>query len=217
MIERFGLYLVMTNPVAGYERCAEAAVQARIGYLQLRMKRVPREQVETTARAVRAITAGSETRFILNDDADLAAHIGADGVHLGQTDEPLDAARARHPNLLFGLSTHDAQQAGAACARQPDYIGVGPVFATPTKDLPDPTLGLDILGAIIRQSPITTVAIGGIHAENLPAVLRAGAINFAVVRDVCASATPYDAIRRLQDIWERFTDPARHGSRQPAS
>ena len=217
MIERFGLYLVMTNPVAGYERCAEAAVQARIGYLQLRMKRVPREQVETTARAVRAITAGSETRFILNDDADLATRIGADGVHLGQTDEPLDAARDRHPHLLFGLSTHDAQQAGAACARQPNYIGVGPVFATPTKDLPDPTLGLDTLGAIIRQSPITTVAIGGIHAENLPTVLRAGAINFAVVRDVCASATPYDAIRRLQDIWERFTDPARHESRQPAS
>ena len=217
MIERFGLYLVMTNPVAGYERCAEAAVQARIRYLQLRMKRVPREQVETTARAVRAITAGSETRFILNDDADLATRIGADGVHLGQTDEPLDAARDRHPHLLFGLSTHDAQQAGAACARQPDYIGVGPVFATPTKDLPDPTLGLDALGAIIRQSPLTTVAIGGIHAENLTDVLRAGAINFAVVRDVCASATPYDAIRRLQDIWEHFTDPARHGSRQPAS
>jgi thiamine-phosphate pyrophosphorylase len=77
-------------------------------------------------------------------------------------------------------------------------------------------LGLDTLGSIIRQSPVTTVAIGGIRAENLPDVLRAGAINFAVVRDVCASPTPYDAIRRLQDIWERFTDPARRGSPQPA-
>ncbi|MBM4163705.1 MAG: thiamine phosphate synthase [Lentisphaerae bacterium] len=216
MIERFGLYLVMTNPVAGYERCAEAAVQARLRYLQLRMKRVPREHVEATARAVRAITAGSTTRFILNDDADLAARIGADGVHLGQTDEPIHAARARHPNLLFGLSTHDAIQAGAACANQPDYIGVGPVFATPTKEIPDPTLGLDTLGAIIRQSPVTTVAIGGIHAGNLPDVLRAGAINFAVVRDVCASANPYDVIRRLQDIWERFTDPTRCESPRPS-
>ena len=118
---------------------------------------------------------------------------------------------------IVGISTHSLDQALAAERDGADYIGVGPVFATPTKDLPDPTLGLDTLGAIIRQSPITTVAIGGIHAENLPAVLRAGAINFAVVRDVCASATPYDAIRRLQDIWEHFTDPARHGSRQPAS
>ncbi len=201
MIERFGLYLVMTLPRVGYERCAEAAVRARIRYLQLRMKRVPREQVEATARAVRAITAGSETRFILNDDADLAVQVGADGVHLGQTDEPLAVARARHPHLRFGLSTHDPQQALAACAQRPDYIGVGPVFPTTTKSLPDPTLGLDAMAAIILRSPVTTVAIGGINAGNLTAVLQAGAINFAVVRDVCASTTPYDALRRLQDIW----------------
>jgi len=212
MIERFGLYLVMTSPAAGYERCAEAAVKAGVRYVQLRMKRAPAGTVAATARAVRAITAGSATRFIVNDDADLAARVAADGVHLGQEDESPEAVRARHPALLIGLSTHDERQARAARMMRPDYIGVGPVFATPTKEKPDPTLGLDAMGAIIRQAPVTAVAIGGINAGNLADVLRAGAVNFAVVRDVCAHAAPYDAIRRLQEIWRRHeeNEPGRH-------
>ena len=78
---------------------------------------------------------------------------------------------------------------------------VGPVFAAPTTEIPDPTLGPELAGEIIRQTPFTTVAIGGIDRSNLAAVLRAGAINFAVVREVCLDPAPYDAIRRLQDIW----------------
>ncbi len=203
MIERFGLYVVMTNPVVGYERCAEAVVKCGVRYVQLRMKHVPHDLVAATARAVRAITAGSGTRFIVNDDTDLAAEVRADGAHMGQDDEALAEARRRHPELLFGLSTHNERQAREAVAQNPDYIGVGPVFATPTKDCPDPTVGVEAMGAIVRQSAITTVAIGGINAGNLAAVLRAGAINFAVVRDVCGSAAPYDAICRLQEVWQQ--------------
>lgn len=204
MIERFGLYLVITNPVTSYEACAEAAVKAGLRYIQLRMKKAPRELVLAKARALRAITAGSETRFIVNDDPEIAVACGADGVHLGQDDMPLAEARKLYPSLrLFGLSTHNPAQARAAAALDPnpDYCGVGPVYATPTKEVPDPTLGPELAGRIIQAAPFTTVAIGGVNEKTLPVVLRAGAINYALVRAVCASPEPYDAIRRLQDVW----------------
>ena len=210
--EHFGLYLVLTNPATSYELCAEAAVRAQIRYLQLRMKDAPRHVVAETARRVRAITAGSATRFIVNDDADLAAEVGADGVHLGQGDESLASARSRYPKLsFFGLSTHNEAQAADAQRQFPAYIGVGPVFPTPSKAKPDPVLGLERAGTILKATPLTAVAIGGIDETNLPQVLAAGASNFAVVRAVCAQADPYAAILRLQTLWREahstFTRP----------
>jgi len=205
MPEAFGLYLVLTDPVAGYDRCAEAAVTCGVRYLQLRMKRRPRADVLRLAQRVRAITRGTRTRFIVNDDVALAQEAGADGVHLGQGDLPIEEARARwpEPGRRFGLSTHNEDQERAARALAPDYIGVGPVFATPTKEVPDPTLGLERMGAIIRGSPLTAVAIGGIHADNLPDVLAHGAVNFAVVRAVNQAPDPAAAIRELDTIWRR--------------
>ncbi len=201
MPDSFGLYLVLTEPVAGYARCAEAAVRAGVRYVQLRMKRQPRETILETARTMASITWGSPTRFILNDDPALAAESEADGVHLGQDDMPLAEARRRFPGLAcFGLSTHNEAQAEAAATVKPDYIGVGPIFPTPTKAVPDPTVGLDRLGRIVAASSLPCVAIGGINVDNLPAVLKAGARNFAVVRAVCQAPDPYDAIRRLQEI-----------------
>jgi thiamine-phosphate pyrophosphorylase len=201
-IESFGLYLVITAPRTSYEACAEAAVAAGLRYVQLRMKRAAREQVAAVARNLRAITRGTATRLIVNDDPALAAEVEADGVHLGQDDMPLAEARRLFPSLrIFGLSTHSAEQAQRAAAAGPDYCGVGPVYATPTKEIPDPALGPELAGAIIRAAPFTTVAIGGIDDTNLAEVLRAGAVNYAVVRYVCLSPAPLDAIRRLQDLW----------------
>jgi len=202
LIERFGLYLVITNPATTYETCAEAAVKAGLRYIQLRVKKSPRDHILAIAKNLRAITRGTRTRFIVNDDPTIAADACADGVHLGQDDMPLAEARRRHPELrIFGLSTHSEEQAVRAVASAPDYCGVGPVFATPTKDIPDPALGPERAGAIIRAAPFTTVAIGGIDDTNLRRVLQAGAVNFSVVRYVCLSIKPFDAIRRLQDIW----------------
>jgi thiamine-phosphate pyrophosphorylase len=202
MPEAFGLYLVLTDPVTGYERCTEAAVTCGVRYVQLRMKASPRAEVAAVGARLRAITLGTATRFIVNDDVDLAAALDADGVHLGQGDLPLREARRRWPvpGKLFGLSTHNAAQAAAAVALAPDYIGVGPVFATPTKAIPDPVVGLAALGAIVRASPLTAVAIGGIDAGSLPHVLAAGARNYAVVRAVNRAADPGAAIRRLQAV-----------------
>lgn len=202
MIETFGLYLVITNPVTSYEACTEAAVRAGLRYVQLRMKKTARETVLQTAKNMRSITQGSATLFIVNDDPWLAAEAEADGVHVGQDDMPVSEVRQRFPSLrVIGLSTHNPEQAVLAEALHPDYCGVGPVYVTPTKEIPDPALGPERAGAIIRAAPFTTVAIGGITEDNMKAVRKAGAQNFAVVRPVCLSPAPFDAIRRLQACW----------------
>ena len=218
MVQRltdFGFYLVMTNPVVGYARCAEAAVKAGVRIIQLRMKHAERADILREAHEVRRITRGTETLFIVNDDPAIAAEVEADGVHVGQDDMPVAEVRQKFPSLkVVGLSTHNPVQARAAagtaaldtggprsCAAAiPDYIGVGPVYATPTKDIPDPTLGLATMGEMIASVPFPAVAIGGIDAVRLPDVIAAGARNFAVVRAVCQSADPYSAIVGLQRI-----------------
>lgn len=203
MIEPFGLYLVLTDPLVGYERATEAAVAEGLRFVQLRMKNAPREAVLETARAMRAITRGTSTLLVVNDFVDVAADVDADGVHVGQEDMSLVEARRlwNAPGKVFGLSTHNAEQAQAALDLNPDYIGVGPVFRTPTKEKPDPTLGLDAMERIIRATPLCAVAIGGIDAGNLRDVLAHGARNFAVVRAVNRSSKPREEIKRLMDIW----------------
>jgi thiamine-phosphate pyrophosphorylase len=200
MKETFGLYLVITDPVVGYEACAQAAVNCGLRYVQLRMKDMPREAIVSNAWKIREITRGTETRFIVNDDVDIAKEVDADGVHLGQGDLPLDAARRiwNVPGKIFGLSTHSEEQAAAAVALAPDYIGVGPVFPTPTKAVPDADLGIERAGKIILSSPLTCVAIGGLDETNLPAVLEAGAVNYCAVRAVMRSPEPEREIRKLQ-------------------
>jgi thiamine-phosphate pyrophosphorylase len=214
MPDEFGLYLVLTDPVAGYESCTEAAVETGVRYVQLRMKRRPRSEVLEMAQRLRRITAGSSTRFIVNDDVEIARQSGADGVHLGQDDMPLDEARQRwpEPGKIFGLSTHNEEQAASDRELAPDYVGVGPVYSTPTKDKPDPVLGPERAGSIIRNSPLTSVAIGGINEENLPAVLSGGAVNFCVVRAVTQQPDPKAAILRLQRLWEEYRQRLRDSS-----
>ena len=197
----FGFYLVITNPVVGYAKCAEAAVRAGVKIIQLRMKHAARDEILREAREMRRVTAGTETLFIVNDDPSIAAEAEADGVHVGQDDLPPADVRARFPGLrIVGLSTHNPAQVAASRAQPIDYIGVGPVYATPTKDIPDPTLGLETMRTMIDAAAHPAVAIGGIDATRLADVLAAGARNWAVVRAVCQSPDPYAAIRNLQAI-----------------
>jgi thiamine-phosphate pyrophosphorylase len=196
----FGFYLVMTNPVVGYAKCAEAAVKAGVKIIQLRMKHVSREEILREAREVRRITQDTDTLFIVNDDPTIASEVGADGVHVGQDDISPTEVRERFPELkIVGLSTHNLNQVLAANKEMVDYIGVGPVYATPTKDIPDPTLGLETMRLMIETSCHPAVAIGGIDLNNLPAVLKYGARNYAVVRAVCGSEEPYKVIKELQN------------------
>lgn len=196
----FGLYVILTDPVAGYHACCEAAVRAGVKMLQLRMKDSPRELIIKTARELMSITSGSDTKLIVNDEPLIAAEAGADGVHVGQDDMPVGEVRKRFPEIaIVGLSTHNLSQARAAEAIGPDYIGVGPVYATPTKKIPDPVLGIERAAEMISAVTMPAVAIGGLNRETIRDMIRAGARNWAVVRAVCASTDPYGAIRALQD------------------
>jgi thiamine-phosphate pyrophosphorylase len=202
MKEIFGLYLVMTDPVVGYEACAQAAVNCGVRYVQLRIKNASRTAILAEARKVRAVTAGTQTLFIVNDDVELAWAANADGVHLGQNDMPLAEARKLWavPGKIFGLSTHSEEQELAARTLNPDYIGVGPVFPTPTKAIADPALGINRAGNIIKNSPLTCVALGGLNETNLADVLKAGAVNFCAVRAIMQSPEPEKVIRAFQQI-----------------
>ena len=194
----FGFYLVITNPVVGYAKCAEAAVRAGVKIVQLRMKHASREDVLRKGRELRRVTAGTGTLFIVNDDPSIASEVGADGVHVGQGDMAPAEVRSRYPELkVVGLSTHNMDQVRASISQPIDYIGVGPVYATPTKDIPDPTLGLDTMSRMIAAAAHPAVAIGGIDASRLPDVIAGGARNYAVVRAVCQSEDPYSAILKL--------------------
>lgn len=194
----FGFYSILTNPVRGYEYCTKLLVQCGIAFVQLRMKDAPRKDVLEIARMMRAITRGTETRLIINDDPQIARESGADGVHLGQDDIPFGEARKIvGENAIIGLSTHSLQQMRDACALRPAYVGVGPVFATPTKKNPDPVIGLDGMRQMIAQATVPAVAIGGITLENLAAVLQAGAINFCMVREVAQSQDPEKVLKEV--------------------
>lgn len=207
----FGFYLVMTNPAVGYLKCAEAAVKAGVKMLQLRMKHAADGDILKTAKEIAAITRGTQTNFIVNDSPAIAAAAGADGVHVGQDDMPPARVRREFPSLrIVGLSTHNLAQVQAANALPPgeiDYIGTGPVFATPTKDIPDPVLTPSGAGAMIAASRYPAVAIGGINLSNLRQVKAAGARNFAVVRQVCSSPDPYAAICELVQAWDSIKIP----------
>jgi len=204
MNEKFGLYLILTNPVAGYEACALAAVECGVRYLQLRIKGGPTREKRPVAKKLRNITRDTQTRFIINDDLELAIESDADGIHLGQDDMHLEQARKKwnRADKLYGLSTHSMEQAGLALKTAPDYIGIGPVYSTRTKRNTAPVLGPEKVGTIAQSTAITSVAIGGITQNNLPTVLKAGITNFCVVRAVNESTDPAAAIRALQDIWK---------------
>jgi len=153
--------------------------------LQLRVKELSTREFLSVARAVRAICQQYGCTFIVNDRADVTLAVDADGVHLGQEDLPLVAARkVLGPKKVIGISTHNPAQAHAAARDGADYIGFGPLFGTSTKATGYSARGLDQLREIRALVSLPIVAIGGITAERAPAVLAAGADVVAMISDV---------------------------------
>ena len=199
-----GLYLILTNPLVGYERAAEAAVNAHVPFLQLRMKNTPHRVYLNKAQSLRNITRGSQTTFIINDHLEIAIEADADGVHFGQQDSSIEEAREHWnaPDKWIGLSTHNLQQAQVAQASGADYIGIGPIYPTKSKINPDPVIGLDEGSRIAKSVSCPSVAIGGIQLEKI-ASLRKRAFNaFCVLGVVNDSDQPFKIIQQLQQKWE---------------
>jgi thiamine-phosphate pyrophosphorylase len=147
---------------------AERVLLARPALLQLRAKHLGTRDTLELLRALRPLCAASGARLIANDRPDLAVLGQCDGVHIGQEDLPLPLVRTLAPGLMVGVSTHDLEQLAAALAERPDYVAFGPVFATASKERPDPSVGLALLAQAHTQAQragIPLVAIGGITLE----------------------------------------------------
>jgi len=201
----FGFYGILTGPLRGYEYLTEVLVAHEISFAQLRIKDAPSATIASIAWNMRRLTEGTKTKLIINDDPDLAARIRADGVHLGQNDMPYrDARKIVGKKAIIGVSTHSVKQVLQSCALCPDYIGVGPVFPTPTKKVPDPVIGIETMRSMLSAATVPAVAIGGITLKNLPDVLAAGARNFCMVRPLNQSRDPEKVLREILKIYRNF-------------
>ena len=159
-------------------------IRAGIKILQLRAKALaPRDFLEL-ARTVCEITRARGCRFIVNDRVDVALACDADGVHLGQDDLPLHAARKLLPAKIIGISTHDRTQAQEAEKGGADYIGFGPMFGTTTKATGYSARGATMLRELRDAVAIPIVAIGGINEGNVSEVWEAGADSVAIISDI---------------------------------
>ena len=141
---------------------------ARPALLQLRAKHLGARDTLELLRALRPLCTEAGAHLIANDRPDLAVLGQCDGVHIGQEDLPLPLVRTLAPGLLVGVSTHNLEQLSAALAERPDYVAFGPVFATASKERPDPSVGLALLAeahAAAERAGIPLVAIGGINLE----------------------------------------------------
>jgi thiamine-phosphate pyrophosphorylase len=175
-----------------------AALRGGVEIVQLRDKRADDDQLVLVGRRFARVCAEHAALFILNDRPDLVSDTGADGVHVGQDDTPVAAARAIvGAQRLVGLSTHSPAQVEAAAAAGVDYIGVGPVHETPTKPSAA-AVGLELVRHAASHATTPFFAIGGIDARNLPSVRAAGARRVAVVRAVTDATDPERAARALR-------------------
>lgn len=200
-----GLYVILTRELcrSDWLETAEAALLGGARCLQLREKSLTDRQLLEAARRLRELTLRHDALFIVNDRPDIAVLAHADGVHLGQDDLSVDAARRLLGGAaLIGKSTHTPEQFRQALLEQPDYLAIGPMFATRTKPQPH-IAGLEVLRAVSSETALPVVAIGGITLDTIEQVARCGAACACVCSSVISAAEPRGAaeelLRRFQD------------------
>jgi thiamine-phosphate pyrophosphorylase len=159
----------------------EEMLAARVRILQLRIKDLPANEFFHMARTVRSLTSHSGCLLIINDRIDIALAVNADGVHLGQEDLPITAARPLMGEKIIGVSTHSLEQAREAQAQGADYIGFGPLFGTSTKNTGYAPRGLAMLARVREAVELPIVAIGGISCDNAMSVWQHGADGAALI------------------------------------
>ncbi|HMQ93167.1 MAG TPA: thiamine phosphate synthase [Amaricoccus sp.] len=195
------LYLVLDPDLCRLHSMVETARAAVAGgatIVQLRDKAAGTEGLVEVGRALKAALAGTGVPLIVNDDLEAALAVGAEGLHLGQDDMPAGAARQRiGRGRILGLSVESEAAARAVDPAVVDYVGIGPVFATPTKPDHKPPIGFDGLARLAAISTVPSVAIGGLKAAHVSPVLDAGAAGMAVVSAICGQPDPEAAARGL--------------------
>ncbi len=196
------LYAIVDTAQTGgrpLDSVVDAMLAGGVAVLQLRVKDRPADEFLRMALTLRERTARAGCLFIVNDRVDIALAARADGVHLGQEDLPLDAARPLVGNKLIGISTHSLDQAEAAERGGADYIGFGPMFPTRTKETGYASRGLSMLESVRRRVAIPIVAIGGITAENVAQTWESGADAAAMISYLTRSDDVEARVRSVLD------------------
>jgi thiamine-phosphate pyrophosphorylase len=183
---------------------AAALADAGVQLMQLRDKRGSSAAIHSQANELAAFLSPRGARLIVNDRPDIAAMTAAGGVHVGQEDLSVEEARRIcGPSRWVGVSTHNLEQLRQADRTSADYIAVGPIFPTATKENPDPVVGIAFLSAARQLTRKPLVAIGGITMDSAADVFRAGADSVAVIRDLLAAPNPAERAREYLALAER--------------
>lgn len=189
------LYPITDTQISGLSHAEQVALFAERGaaVVQLREKRATAFEFYEQARAALAIACERGVQLIINDRVDIALALGAAGVHLGQDDLPSAAARRLlGDDAVIGYSTHSVSQALKACSLPIDYLAIGPIFASTTKENPDPVVGLAGIAAVRKEiGDLPLVAIGGITPANAPDVIAAGADSVAMISALWPPESPH--------------------------
>lgn len=199
------VYLVLDPDLCaetGMVETALAAVAGGVTAVQLRHKTATTAERIALGQALKAALAGTGAALIVNDDAEAARAIGADGIHVGQEDMPPTDVRAIvGPDMALGLSVESVDAARAVDPKVVDHVGAGPVFATPTKRDHKTPIGFDGLAAVIAAAPVPAVAIGGVKEAHAAQVRAAGGSGMAVVSAICGQPNPEAAARAVAQAW----------------
>ncbi|HEX6204978.1 MAG TPA: thiamine phosphate synthase [Solirubrobacterales bacterium] len=196
------LYFVCdARPSTDLEALLRAALTGGADIVQLREKKLGRAEIERAAGTFRRVADTFSALFVLNDDPEMARICDADGVHVGQDDVSAEQAReVMGPDAIVGLSTHSEEQIAASAGRPVDYISVGPIWETPTKE-GRPGVGLELISHAAANAPHPFFAIGGIDPSNAEQVVAAGAERLCAVRAIRDAADPAAA---AQDLRQAF-------------
>lgn len=200
-----GIYPVITESFCRNGSAAktlDAALKGGAAIVQLREKHKSKRDKLEMARYFRAATSRYGALLVINDDIDIALAVGADGVHLGQSDMACADAREMAPEIVIGVSTHDIGEALKAQEDGADYVNIGPIFATKTKENLVAPLGLDTLRAIATRIGIPFTVMGGIKARHIEELLSVGVKHVAMVTEITQASDVEATTRALQKAME---------------
>jgi len=186
------------------KECAKSLVDAGVRLIQYRNKRASGRELFDTSRELAEYLNPLGVQFIVNDRADVAALVRAGGVHVGQDDLGVEQSReVMGQGKWVGISTHNSRQFRSALETSAEYIAVGPVFATGSKENPDPVVGMGFVSETRAMTDRPIVAIGGITLERAAEVIDAGADSVAIISDILSGENVGERARQYVDLLER--------------
>lgn len=196
------IYLVTDRQLAGSRDLTEivrGAIRGGCTIVQLREKNTSTREFLQQAQALKQALQGTGVPLIINDRIDIALAVDADGVHIGQSDMPYhEARRLLGKDKIIGLSVENMTDVDAANTLDVDYIGISPIFSTPTKNDTAQPFGLEGAREAVRRSVHPCVAIGGIHLKNIREVMATGVNGVAVVSEIMCATDPEEAVRKMK-------------------